>query len=187
MMPESPNEFPKGFHVETDESGDELISYKTTGMGCLLWFLAILLLGIGGCFALVGYHDPAGMLKVFNGKGAWFCLGCGFVAMIYFVSFLTFHLFGSTVFGLYPSELVIRKRLFGLSSAKSIDRDKMEYFEQIKDGGGGDDSFPSWGLNLIAGRRFKLLARQPIDKSEWLGSRLAKFFGIEFRQCSNQE
>lgn len=186
-MPETTTEIPKGFRVESDESGNETISYKTTGMGCLLWFLVILQLGIGGCFAFIGYHEPAGMLKVFNARGAWFCFGCGFVAMIYFTSVLMFHLFGSTVFVVHPTKLTVRKRLFGLSSAKSIDRNKMEYYEQIKDGGGGDDSFPSWGLNLWAGRRIKLLARQPIEKGDWLGPKLAQFFGIQYRRCLNRE
>ncbi|MBC7819104.1 MAG: hypothetical protein IAG10_19620 [Planctomycetaceae bacterium] len=186
-MSESPTELPKGFQIETDESGHEWISYRTSGMGCLLWFLVILLVGVGGSFALVANHDPAGMLRLFDSTGASIGLGCGLVAMAYFVWFLMFHLFGTTFFGLRPSELTIRKRLFGLSLAKSIDRDKMECFEQIKDGGEGDDSFPSWGLNLLAGRRFRLLSRQPIEKSDWLGPKLAEFFGIEFKRCSRRE
>jgi len=60
-MPETAIELPKGFHIDADESGHLTITYRTAGMGCLHSFLAILLLGIGGGFGLVAYHDPAEM------------------------------------------------------------------------------------------------------------------------------
>lgn len=189
-MPETPTELPKGFQIESDESEIETISYKTTGMGCLLWFLVILLLGIGGCFALVGYLEPAGMLKVFNSWDAWFGFGCGFAAMIYCTFFLTFHLFGSTVFVLHPTKLTICKRLFATSWAKSVDCDKMEYFEQIQEGDGSEAPYPFWcpfwGLSLMAGRRFELLVSQPMEKSDWLGRKLANFFGVPFKPYSSR-
>ena len=186
-MPESLNEPPKGFRIATDESDDVIISYNTTGMGCLLWFLVILLVGVSGAFGVVGYYEPGGMRQLLNDRGGWFSLGCGIVAAIFFVSFLLFHLFGSTLFCLNSSGLTIRKCLFGLTWGKAIDRDNMEYLEQVKDGGEGEDSFPSWGLNLMAGRRSKLLARQPIEKSDWLGRKLSEFFKIEFKRCLNRE
>ena len=51
---------------------------------------------------------------------------------------------------------------------------------QVKDGGEGDDSFPSWGLKVEGDRETTPIFRQSYDKSHWLGRALAKSAQVDF-------
>ena len=53
-------------------------------------------------------------------------------------------------------------------------------FIQIKDGGEGDDSFPSWGLEVEEKKKNSLISQQPYESSHWLGRFLARWAGVEF-------
>ena len=52
---------------------------------------------------------------------------------------------------------------------------------QVKDGGEGKDSFPSWGLNVQVEKPYILLSRQEYQKSHWLGTMLKKWSGKPFK------
>ena len=77
---------------------------------------------------------------------------------------------------------ILTKLVEGYADRMPPDVAKAELKEvkQVKDGGEGEDSFPSWGLALIAGTEVHVLSRQPIDKSDWLGPIIAKWAGVEF-------
>lgn len=183
-MPETVINAPKGFEIQSEGSGDLKITYKSSGMGCFLGFLSLLLVLLFGAVVFLTLQDAEGMRRVINGRGAWIGFGGGMIAVIYFASVIVFHVFGSTVFELNTRNLRIRKQLLGLHLDRSIDRAEIEYIEQVSDNNG--DSFPSWGLNLVADRHFRLLVRQPIEKSDWLGQTLAEFYSVEFRRSSIQ-
>ena len=66
----------------------------------------------------------------------------------------------------------------------------------MRDGGQGDDSFPSWGLeveadtntnpNIDTDRKTTLLYRQPYEKSRWLGQVVARWAEVEFVEAAKE-
>ena len=59
-------------------------------------------------------------------------------------------------------------------------RQQVTAVKQVKDGGEGDDSFPSWGLVVMGADGVFVLSRQPRDKSDWLGPVIAKWAGAPY-------
>jgi hypothetical protein len=51
---------------------------------------------------------------------------------------------------------------------------------QVKDGGDGEDSFPSWALAVVGRTEMRVLSKQPIEKSAWLGLIVARWAGVTF-------
>jgi len=111
----------------------------------------------------------------------------GFIAIACASRFILFHMFGVTIYEMRPDALGISKRLWGAHWNVTLPRDEMLCIEQIKDGGHGDDSFPSWALVGRCRTSHYLLKRQPIEKSDWLGPRVAGFFGIEYRPSRERD
>jgi hypothetical protein len=105
---------------------------------------------------------------------------------VYFTFFVLWLSFGRTEFVVSRENLIVRKKLFAFQREWQIPSEAIEYFEQVKNGGEGEDSFPSWGLNVRARRQIPLLARQPIEKSDWLGRILSEFYQVEFRPCEKR-
>jgi hypothetical protein len=179
---------PAGFGVlQATVHEDVTIRYRSRGMGSVLIFFAVFVVGMCGGMIFVETSYPGALLGLWN--AAWwarmsFCGGIG--AILYAIWFVLFHLFGDTIYHLQPDRLQVSKRLFGMAWRKHIPRSRMSHLEQVKDGGGEGDSFPSWALFLQAGRRHYLLKRQKIEKSDWLGARIGEFYGIEFRPSSDR-
>ncbi len=96
-------------------------------------------------------------------------------------------LLGVTTYDLSRQNLTLKKTLLFFSRTQNIPSGDIKKVIQIKDGGTGEDSFPSWGLNLYAKRKIKLLAKEPIDKSDWLGAELAGYYDIEFEPSKDRE
>ncbi len=92
-------------------------------------------------------------------------------------------MFGVTEFKFTPKALSIRRSLFFMSRSKIIESSNLIKLQQIKDGGGEKDSFPSWGLVAYTPHKTKFLSRERIEKSQWLGSEIANYYGIPFEQC----
>ena len=116
------------------------------------------------------------------------------VAMILFYSAVLlgcisalWKLLGVTRYDLSPQRLTLRRTILFFSRTQNISADKIQKISQFKDGGGEEDSFPSWGLNLHTERKIKLLARETIDKSDWLGSELASYYDIKFEPSKDWE
>jgi len=187
---------PKGFDVRRSSNGDLYIEYRTTGMGCMVIFLAVFVIFMGAGFIFAWHLEGSeGMRKIFFELPWWayFALFAGFSAYIYFTFFLLWSLFGKTLYWAAPNRLSMEKRLFLWSKQVVVDRKDMKTLIQVKEGGGDDDSFPSWGLDLVTdkkvflfSRKVKLLFRQRIEKSDWLGSLLAMTYDIPFEKCTER-
>jgi hypothetical protein len=183
---------PQGFSVLADSPEEAVISYRTRGMGCMLTFIAFVVLAILGPLAWPAFRNPQGFLAAVRGlaaaQGWWTLLPLlgMLTAVAVATGYLIFHLFGRTVFTLRQDSLAVTRRLFGLSWTTTVWPEEMGYLEQVKDGG-EDDSFHSWGLHLRGRRNVTLLARQRIDKSDWLGQRVAQFYHLEFRPCPKRQ
>jgi hypothetical protein len=174
---------PPGFRASLTPSRDALrIVYRRHGMGCMLFFLGFWLLfwTVGGFFAVymvVTRHEMSLLIWL-----AFWLLGEALVAC-----FLMWYLFGRTHVVLEPQLLRVQKVLFGWQRGWSVKRDEVELIRQVQDGGTGEDSFPSWGLEVVAGKTWNILGRQAPEKSEWLGRVLAAWSGVPFRPAPGRE
>ena len=181
-MVDTPSQPPKGFSVVAQSADDLAISYKSTGMGCLLAFLVIGNVSVTAGFVVAEVANPGATRALLS--AAWWT-PLAFAAMIGAIvhcsCFVAFHAFGTMTILASDHGVVINRSLWGLSRTRYIPRDDVRYLEQIQDGGEGDDTFPSWGLRLVGWRKCSLLSRQPIDKSDWLGRFLAQQLGVEYR------
>jgi hypothetical protein len=149
-----------------------LLSFVIIWVACLTTGLAYIEVSVPGAIGGLVFAD-------------WWTpipFAAGVSAIVYFSCFVLFQLFGTTTFHTSVQGITIRQYLFGFSRTRHLPRDELRYLEQIKDGGEGGDSFPSWGLRLIGRRKVWLLSRQPIDKSDWLGQFLAQQLDLEYRQ-----
>jgi hypothetical protein len=174
---------PKGFEIGTLENGDLVVRYRTTGMGCLAVFLAVwLAMWTCGCLKFTKE-------AIFNGIGInWFMLlfmipfWFAEVAMIVYAAWF----FGSvTVFTLTPEELVAERSLLWFCRRRVLARQEITVVKQIKDGGEGKDSFPTWGLALIGEKEVRILSRQPIEKSDWFGPIIATWAGVAYEPAES--
>lgn len=186
----STNRVPAGFRI-ISETPDLWIRYRSKGAGLIVAFLipfVLLFIGflLSGIFMLqealkVGFWQ---LIRTLTEGGIWnllrigwffFCLWCLSIPTLFMLWFI----FGITEFRASQNSLVVIHRFLGFSSKEQISSHTIQSFLQIKDGGENMDSFPSWGL-LIANQRVILLARQPIEKSDWLGRMLADFYRVQF-------
>ena len=167
---------PRGF-VVTAADGGLVIRYRTRGMGGLAVFFAVWL-GIWtfGCvsFTIDGLSD-------LNGVG-WILLL--FVAPFWVIEFgavaYVAWFFGSvTRLSFGPDELVAERSLWRFRRCRVFRHGEVTAVRQVKDGG-EEDSFPTWALAVIGPAEVRLLSRQPIDKSNWLGPIVAKWAGVAF-------
>jgi len=183
------NQILNGFNLlSQSDNSPFVITYKTTGMGCMVAFLLILSLILGGTFLGFAMSDPSVFYDfVFVAWWTPICAFCGFLAIVIFFLSAIWHLFGMTTFTMTNPELMVSRKLFFLKWGKSLKREQIDGFEQIKDGGEDEDSFPSWGLNVRGARRMSLLSRQPIDKSDWLGKLLAEYYNADYLVSTNRE
>jgi hypothetical protein len=179
------NEVPKGFSIQSLNIGTSLdLTYKSHGMGCMIAFTMIMPLVLGGAFLGFALASPTEFQNfVFATWWTPICFCCGLFAILYFLYFSVFNLFGVTQFVADRHKLTIRKSVWFWSSSRSIDRNASLRFEQLKDGGEGEDSFPSWGLRAVGSKKLMLLSRQPLEKSDWLGQLLSEHFGSEFSRA----
>lgn len=172
---------PRGFVIiAADESGFT-IRYRTSGMGCVALFFAVWLSGWTASCVLF----TAGAL--FNPDGViWLLLL--FMLPFWVIEFGTITyvawFFGSqTRFTFGPDELIAERSLWRFRRRRAFRREEITAVRQIKDGGEGEDSFPSWALAVIGQTEVRLISRQPIDKSNWLGPIIARWAGVAFEPC----
>lgn len=197
---------PAGYTYVVDQ--DEcIIDHYRTGMGCLNLFLGVWLAGwTFGCAFLVRAYVNGGKMESGDPIQLWFVMA--FVGPWFFVAFLLLYsIFARKRFRLASDTFHIETQLWFLNWSISIPRESISEIKQIKDGGEGDDSFPSWGLLIRSsalvdgpmhrlvwlshfGRTYRMrtiLARLPYDHSAWLATVLSDWSGVPASLCPKPE
>ena len=188
--------------------GEEcIIDHKRTGMGCLNLFLGVWLTGwTFGCVFLVRAYFTGGKMEGGDPIPLWFVMA--FVIPWFFVAFLLLYSnFARKRFRLTPDTLHVETQILFLQWSISIPRETISEIRQVKDGGEGDDSFPSWGLRIRSSslvnslvhrlvqfnnfgrnnRMRTILARLPYDHSRWLAEILSEWSGVAATFCPEPE
>ena len=118
----------------------------------------------------------------------WFVLVfCAVEVVVVWV--VVFFLFCKKSFRFDSASLTIETKVLGYRRIKVIPKDSIRKLVQIKDGGGENDSFPSWALKVEVGKDdpVTLIFRQPYDSSHWLGSVLARWADVEFDEAPRED
>jgi hypothetical protein len=175
-------EIPMGFRILLESPEELRIVYRSTGMGRKLLFPIIV--AVGFCIVL-GYGIltiPKTVYLVIYGSG-WtpFAFIAGVWATVYITGAVLFRLFGGTVISISSDRVSISRRLFGLGLTKSVPRSDVSHLVQTRDEGENEDTFHSCGLRLIGRKKFWLMKRQPAEKSDWLGNRLAERLHVKYK------
>jgi hypothetical protein len=170
---------PRGFAVKIDAGREELrITYRRHGMkGGVAFLCTWLVLGsAGGVAALVWLlreWQPVMLL--------WLC---GWAAGETFgVVYVSWFVWGRTDVTVGRDRLTVEKILFRWRRSWSVEKQQVAEIWQVKDGGEGGDSYPSWGLVLHADGKHPVLARQEYQKSLWLGRVLSCWTGLPFQRA----
>lgn len=166
---------PKGFKVAREGADGLHIEYRATGMGCMV---AVLLIWLSiwtlGCIFLVRdalSHSPLEAPGTYLFALPFLAGEVAVGAILVWIFFSRLH------FILTPDALEVRKCLFSWSRTRIFPMEEIKRFRQVKDGGEGEDSFPSWGLHVDADTSVKILSRQETRKSLWLGELLSQWSG----------
>jgi hypothetical protein len=210
----SVDSIPTGFRI-LSETPVLRIKFHSQANGCMIVFLLpfiAMFLGYVWLLILTLYEIlNLSLWQVFqklpNAIGNYWWFVFGFLLLSVPTFFALWHIFGMTHFQVSHESLIIVKQLFIIRVKKNIPSPAIRYFNQIKDGGEGMDSFPSWGLEIITNQRIyersislpswlpelsdrqiyktvMLLDRQSIDKSDWLGRVLADFYEVDYRSLT---
>ncbi len=174
--------------VISSSSGDNyIIHYRRTGMGCMNFFLLVWLIGwTVVCVFLLQAFLAGGTMDDGAPIPFWFVL-IFWSAEIGVAAMLAYMLFGRKIFRLDRNSITIETNVLGFKRRKTIRKDSIECFVQVRDGGEGEDSFPSWGLKAECGKKVTLIFRQPYEKSHRLGQFLAQWADVEFHEASERE
>lgn len=169
---------PRGFEVDSGESGVCVVRYRTTGMGCAGWFFAVWLTGwtaICSLFTVLALSQADGIdwLMLLFIVPFW-------IAEFATLAYVAWFFWSVTRFRFEPDELVVERSLLWRRRQQVFLRQQVTAVKQVKDGGEGEDSFPSWGLVVLGTGGVFVLSRQPRDKSDWLGPVIAKWAGAPY-------
>lgn len=176
---------PRGFEFTTSGDGDFMIRYRTTGMGCAIVFFFVWLSGwTAGCVTFTA-------MALFNPEGVSYVL-LAFMVPFWIVEFVTigfliWYFVSRTSFIFQPDQLVIERSAIWYRRRRIFPKKEITAVRQIKDGGQGNDSFPTWGLVVMAGPGVQVLNRQPIDKSDWLGSIIARWAEVPYEPAQERK
>lgn len=177
-------DIPVGFTLESFGRDTFNIRFKRTGMGCMnIFIVAWLLIWTAGCVLMLHQYFTGGHLEDGDPIPIWFII-LFLIAEIGGICLFLFLLFSKKTFSASYENLVVETDVLGLKRIRTIPRHTIHSFVQVKDGGEGDDSFPSWGLKLHGEKKITLISRQPHEKSRWLGQVLAQWAGVEFKGVS---
>lgn len=177
---------PEGITLQ--QSGEDLvIRFERTGMGCLNGFLIFwLVCWTGGCIFLLLQYLAGGVMDDGEAVPLWIVVAF-WSAEIIMATYLVYVLFCEKVFRVGEQNLVIETNVLGYKRSRSIPKNAIKRLIQEKDGGEGDDSFPSWGLKIEADKKVTLVFRQPYEKSHWVGRVLAAWANVEFAKAPEEE
>lgn len=195
------NSLEKGFVISHEAGTRTSIVYRPPSKSAIVAFLSIFL----PVFLLVLLQfiiDPSWWISelrsdwakqnytelAFNSAlllGGWLA---GLIAFLCFSKLLLLNLFGRISIVLDDTQLELQTSVLGFKKTQQIEIDQIHSLNQVKDGGDGDDSFPSYGLVLALHKQklfsqrkqIWLLQRQDWSKSAWLGEQLAMQLDLDF-------
>jgi hypothetical protein len=87
-------------------------------------------------------------------------------------------------FTLREGTLILETKCLGFKWQRRIERTLIKSIKQIKDGGMGEDSFQSWGLEIRAPKKLCVIVRQPYYTSLWIGQILGKWSGVTLESAT---
>lgn len=176
---------PVGFDLERIDENVFIIHHKRTGMGCMNMFLIFWLAGwTVGCVFLLHQYLTMELMDSGDPIPLWFLM-VFWGAEVLVAVLLTYLFFSRKSFRVDHEYLIVVKDFLGCRWSRPIPRTSIRRLVQVKDGGEGEDSFPSWGLQIEGERKTTLIYRQPHDKSRWLGQFLARWANVEFSELPN--
>lgn len=164
---------PKGFQPAIEHDGTILIQYRFSGMFLMTAFLVFWFVfwTIGGYWA---FQQPQSDFMTI-----WLVMWTfGEVAVGYSLLWM---FFGRTTLKFDEAVLTVEKKLVIYRRHVEIPKNDIKEIQQVQDGGEGEDSFPSWGLKIVARKTHFLLRRQEYLKSVWLGNIIGKWSGLRFK------
>lgn len=172
-MGEHAEDPPPGFQITEGGDGRWTVRYCPGGIGWrglalwarLLWanINAVLIVLGAGAFAAggVGAH----VLLV--------AAGLGFVIQVLLFGVVLWIVSSVTAFIFGPDELVVVRSLFVYRRRKEFRQGEVRAVAQVQEG-----DAPYWTLEVASGSRVKVLPWLPMDRSRWLGSRIAQWAGV---------
>ncbi len=119
-----------------------------------------------------------------DGRCVMACLWLGEVTMLAYALWLFRSI---TTFTFHPDRLHIARSLSRFRREYTILKQDIRGVRQVKDGGEGEDTFPSWGLVVQGLRDVELLGRQDIEKSAWLGPIVAGWADVAYEPSPKQK
>jgi hypothetical protein len=179
-------EVPRGFLLESCGRAAFIIRYTPTGTDFLKAFTSVFLAGwtVGCAFVLQAYLGGS-MMEDGRPMPIWFAsLFWAAEGVIAYV--LICLLFNKESFRIDQENLVIETYVLGRRRYRSIPRQSIKKLVQVKDGGGDEESRPSWGLTIEWDESASLISSQPHEKSLWLGRTLSGWAGVEFTEVPEE-
>lgn len=183
---------PRGFKVAKSNHNMTVVEYRSTGMSAILIFAVICLTGLLTAVIRTPINEFVSMSREITSIpmaiAVAACVVMGIVAWVYLAWFLIFHLFGKIVFTLSADGLELSLRLFLFKRDQYFNNTDIQCVRRIKDGGEGDDSFPSFAVELVLREKvawfthktINLLSRQPQQQCDWLGNHIATHLQIKY-------
>jgi hypothetical protein len=166
---------PRGFQISTSETGERSIRYRTSGMWHLMAFFGVFLaIWLQGFISIIRHIINNGVDYVALAVVPMALAGVGAA------SYASWFFCSVTSFAFGPSTLRVERSLLWYCRRQTFNKNEIEAIKQVKDGGEDEDSFPTWGLEIIANTSAVILSRQPIDKSNWLGPFIAQWADVRF-------
>lgn len=175
---------PAGFVLESQVGRGLVIHHRRRGMGCMnLFLLGWLTFWTVGCVFLLRSYLNGGQMEDGDPIPLWFVAGFWGVDLAV-LGFVLFLFLGRRCYRLDEQQLVSETTFLGRTWSKVIPRSGIARFVQVKDGGTGEDSFPSWGLKVEGSVHATLIFRQPYAVSLWFGRVLAAWAGVPFVEAA---
>jgi len=173
---------PQGFETLLMKDGFSAITHKRP-IGCMSAFLCVWLAfwTLGCVFLALGKFGTPDKNPEVVIIGIPF-----FIAEIIVACLLSYMLFSKKRFVFEGGELMVETKVFSLSWKKTYPRELIERVVQVKDGGEGEDSFPSWGLKVFLrdGSSKTILYRLPYEHSLWLGRAISAWSGAQMLEVA---
>ena len=89
------------------------------------------------------------------------------------------------MFEFRPDRLIVTRNIWRYIKRQEIAKFNIDAIRQVKDSG-EEDCVDTWGLVLEAEKKYTILDRQEIEKSEWLGKVIEDWSGKKYISCEDE-